>query len=423
MGAQKKSRAKDKHPERAAEIEMLSLIVPCLAAIKWQETLTYSGDATGSRLGGALSISADASRLVAVAENGGTGFLRFFNGSSAHDLFVPGSSVDPRVDLNRNGEHVVFTTGAYQGRYYEIADNAWQEHCVVDASEDLLDAVIFSNPVMFGFGSVSQERLLFQDSYNGQKCFQMEAVNGESLQGKMSLASFKLLAVQEATRTAQMWYYTCTLTVCGWAIQREWSSDENQFGRRAMLSEDGQFAAIASKGKVTVYTTVTAGLLATLTPKVADDSFGDELRMSSDGSVVAIGCPQCAEGRGRLTVYQRSGSKYDLASELEGATAGGGLGRHNTVGLSEDGQVLVIGDPEWDETRGRIRVLERVEPPATGDANGDGSIDIFDVLQIINIVLQGDYVADADLNSDGGVDIFDLLAVINIILSRWSRSR
>ena len=56
----------------------------------------------------------------------------------------------------------------------------------------------------------------------------------------------------------------------------------------------------------------------------------------------------------------------------------------------------------------------------TGDANGDGVVDVADVVAIVNYILQQpddhfDTVA-ADVNGDNTIDVSDVVAVVNIIL-------
>ena len=51
-----------------------------------------------------------------------------------------------------------------------------------------------------------------------------------------------------------------------------------------------------------------------------------------------------------------------------------------------------------------------------GDINGDNSINIQDVVLIINLVLNNEYVILADLNSDEIVNILDIVQIVNIIL-------
>ena len=58
--------------------------------------------------------------------------------------------------------------------------------------------------------------------------------------------------------------------------------------------------------------------------------------------------------------------------------------------------------------------------PATsvdGDINGDLTVNIQDVILIINIIIQVlDYNEQADMNSDGEIDVLDIVQIVNIIL-------
>ena len=51
-----------------------------------------------------------------------------------------------------------------------------------------------------------------------------------------------------------------------------------------------------------------------------------------------------------------------------------------------------------------------------GDLNGDGQIDILDIIALVNMILNGDYSASADLNEDGAINILDIVIYKNIIL-------
>ncbi len=53
-----------------------------------------------------------------------------------------------------------------------------------------------------------------------------------------------------------------------------------------------------------------------------------------------------------------------------------------------------------------------------GDINGDGIINILDVIQTVNIILGvSDVNLQADINDDGIVNILDVVILIDMILS------
>ncbi len=55
--------------------------------------------------------------------------------------------------------------------------------------------------------------------------------------------------------------------------------------------------------------------------------------------------------------------------------------------------------------------------PLQGDVNGDGTVNILDIVQLANMILSDDYQELADLNGDGNLNILDVVALVNIILA------
>jgi len=51
-----------------------------------------------------------------------------------------------------------------------------------------------------------------------------------------------------------------------------------------------------------------------------------------------------------------------------------------------------------------------------GDLNMDGTVNILDVVSIVNVVLNDEQNNMADLNSDGIINILDIILLVNIIL-------
>ena len=54
-----------------------------------------------------------------------------------------------------------------------------------------------------------------------------------------------------------------------------------------------------------------------------------------------------------------------------------------------------------------------------GDVNGDGTVNVFDIIFIANIILKRTETdASANVNNDSTINVFDIIAVANVILKR-----
>ena len=72
------------------------------------------------------------------------------------------------------------------------------------------------------------------------------------------------------------------------------------------------------------------------------------------------------------------------------------------------------GESNWQCDTGYTSMPE-------GDVNADGSIDVLDIVMVINIIVQtydpsDDEFSAADINSDGVVDVLDIITLVNVIL-------
>jgi hypothetical protein len=67
------------------------------------------------------------------------------------------------------------------------------------------------------------------------------------------------------------------------------------------------------------------------------------------------------------------------------------------------------------------------EEPSIGDANGDGVVDVADVVAIVNFILgqpvENFIEAVSDANDDETIDVADVVAVVNIILTQGDATR
>ena len=52
-----------------------------------------------------------------------------------------------------------------------------------------------------------------------------------------------------------------------------------------------------------------------------------------------------------------------------------------------------------------------------GDINGDGILNILDIVSLVNLVLLGDYDQAGDMNLDGIINILDIVFLVNVILN------
>ena len=65
----------------------------------------------------------------------------------------------------------------------------------------------------------------------------------------------------------------------------------------------------------------------------------------------------------------------------------------------------------------QYQLSDFIDNQVQGDLNNDGTVNILDIVVVVNLILSGNYNVLADLNSDGMNDILDLVAIVNIILN------
>ena len=57
------------------------------------------------------------------------------------------------------------------------------------------------------------------------------------------------------------------------------------------------------------------------------------------------------------------------------------------------------------------------EDALAGDTNGDGILNVLDVVAMVNLVLSGGYDEIADMNGDGTLNVLDVVLLVGIILN------
>tara|TARA_R100001510_G_C7643534_1_gene201040 strand:+ start:142 stop:1374 length:1233 start_codon:yes stop_codon:yes gene_type:complete len=86
------------------------------------------------------------------------------------------------------------------------------------------------------------------------------------------------------------------------------------------------------------------------------DNFGYHVAISGDGDTVAVGAPRHNSNTGGVYVFTRSGSSWSQQANIEGEGSNNYFGR--AVSLNEKGTALLIGAPLYNSYRGRVYLYQ-----------------------------------------------------------------
>ena len=77
------------------------------------------------------------------------------------------------------------------------------------------------------------------------------------------------------------------------------------------------------------------------------------------------------------------------------------------------------GDPSDTDPDGSIRDIGAYwyGVDLLGDMNGDGVVNVIDIVMVVNYILDGLYNIDGDVNEDGVLNILDIVMLTNSILN------
>ena len=149
-----------------------------------------------------------------------------------------------------------------------------------------------------------------------------------------------------------------------------------------------------------------------------------------NGNLIAIGTSGLQGKTGvRWTRYYSLIVKGKSSSVMAMGAGGVSVGGLESLELSDglaitspegaefvDGYVSLRSDVSIDPVTNEGVIIQYVEPDhIPGDVNEDGSVDINDVVAIINVMAGNATWPNANVNGDTGVDINDVVAVINIM--------
>ena len=81
------------------------------------------------------------------------------------------------------------------------------------------------------------------------------------------------------------------------------------------------------------------------------------------------------------------------------------------------GDILLNGLSTTSKNYIRNIIEQNYQDVLLGDVNGDSSINVQDVVVVVNLVLSAGHDSAADMNSDGITNVLDVVQIVNIILN------
>ena len=78
---------------------------------------------------------------------------------------------------------------------------------------------------------------------------------------------------------------------------------------------------------------------------------------------------------------------------------------------------LAVTEEQIYKLGGTVNLFQNDLIGVVGDVNGDGLIDILDIIIIVSMILEGESTPSADVNNDGQLNILDVVMCIEIILN------
>ena len=170
--------------------------------------------------------------------------------------------------------------------------------------------------------------------------------------------------------------------------------------RSLAFSPDGTSLAVGGWNEIRLWNPANGHLQRTL-----NDSNGDALAYSPDGQRLAAG------GDSGIQLWNPQNGQFQRS--LSGHTVG-----VNWLVFSPDGNTLISRDLGGTLLLWDLNALPRIIAVAAEDVNGDGVIDVEDLITVAlsfgNTVAQGAY-PNPDVNRDGVVNREDILAVIALL--------
>jgi len=205
-------------------------------------------------------------------------------------------------------------------------------------------------------------------------------------------------------------------------------SNGDEFGYSVSISSDGNMVAVGapkdflSIGYVRIFEN-NSGVWTQIGNDIAGsgalNEFGHNVKLSSDGSIVAVGAPLNDDGgedAGQVRVFEnQNGTWTQIGNNIDGEAAGDESG--HSVSLSSNGNIVAIGAPLNDgngDNSGQVRVFENQSGTWTqigNDINGEAATNqsgaSISLSSDGNILAIGAPVQSEDFGGDGQLRVYE----------------
>ena len=147
----------------------------------------------------------------------------------------------------------------------------------------------------------------------------------------------------------------------------------------------------------------------------------------ADGGEVALGdglCPGDVFDNDLMFMFDNYTTVY-MWDQADAGLCADGNGYHDDEGYNGQN---IDGLTSVTYLSGECEDADPCDGQAGGDANGDGAVNVLDVVGIVNYILAGGDGLDdcgaavSDYNADGAVNVLDVVAIVNLILAGGGRT-
>ena len=144
--------------------------------------------------------------------------------------------------------------------------------------------------------------------------------------------------------------------------------------------------------------------------EIAYEKFGNRVRLSNDGTILAVGAKNWDNDRGRVKIFEYNdiNNNWDQIGSIEGTENSTDL-TGNSISLSDDGQYIAIGELGYGSNKGRVRIFNYNSDnnwELIGNPLGENSTQPQEMGQSISLKKYGDdiFIAVSSISYKSDID-------------------